>query len=54
MKGFEGGSKGSLTRVKAFGYGGGFPEELVAEWASHACRNRFPPHLHHLIRHLHR
>lgn len=40
-----------LTRVKTLRYSGGFPEQLVAEWASHACCNRVPAHSHHLIRH---
>ena len=41
-----------LTRMKTFRYGRGVSEELVAERACHACRNRLSPHFHHLIRHL--
>ena len=37
--------------MKTFGYGCGFPEQLVAEWASHACYNCVPSHFDHLIRH---
>ena len=41
-----------LTRVKTFRYGGGIFQKLIAKKTSHACRNRFSPHFHDLIRHL--
>lgn len=43
-------SKG-LTRVKTFRYSCSLFEQLVTEWASHACCNRLSLHSHNLIRH---
>lgn len=33
-------------RMKTFRYGGGVSEELVAQRACHACRNRLSPYFH--------
>lgn len=37
--------------MKTFSYSSGLAEQVIAEWASHACCNRFPPHFDYLIRH---
>lgn len=39
------------TGVKADGDGGGVAQELMAERACHACFQRLPLHLHHLLSH---
>jgi hypothetical protein len=47
QSGRAGGREGGLTCVEAVGYGGGLPEESLAERARHARGEHIPTHAHH-------